>query len=121
MRPSERKARASTSAFDSRFAPEPQNGRPSQVPSTARRSRRENSLSPVIPSSHMLTATITLMDSTIPVGMAAQVNALSSVLKSGDVLGAKYTYSDESIGLTRHAWTYEVPAVAIEFPGEVPR
>ena len=36
-------------AFDSRFAPEPQYGRPSQVPSTARRSRSANSLNPVIP------------------------------------------------------------------------
>jgi hypothetical protein len=34
----------------------------------------------------------------------------------GEVLGAKYRWDgDPSIGLTRHAWCFEVPALAIEF------
>ena len=34
----------------------------------------------------------------------------------GDVMGAKYAWDgDPSIGLTREAWCYDVPAVAIEF------
>jgi deazaflavin-dependent oxidoreductase (nitroreductase family) len=33
----------------------------------------------------------------------------------GDMMGAKYTWNgDASIGLTRHAWCYEVPVLAIE-------
>ena len=32
----------------------------------------------------------------------------------GDVMGEKYTWDgDDSIGLTRHAWCYEVPVLAI--------
>jgi hypothetical protein len=36
------------------------------------------------------------------------------------VMAAKYTYSDDSIGLTQHAWTYEVPSVAVDFPDDAP-
>jgi hypothetical protein len=32
------------------------------------------------------------------------------------MMGAKYRWDgDPSIGLTRHAWCFEVPALAIEF------
>ena len=48
-RPRCRKPSESTSAFDSLFAPLPQCSRPSQVPTVARRSRREKSLKPVRP------------------------------------------------------------------------
>jgi hypothetical protein len=34
----------------------------------------------------------------------------------GEMMGAKYRWDgDPSIGLTRHAWCFEVPALAIEF------
>jgi deazaflavin-dependent oxidoreductase (nitroreductase family) len=36
----------------------------------------------------------------------------------GDVMGAKYHYSDLSIGLTQQAWSYDVPAVVIDFPAQ---
>jgi deazaflavin-dependent oxidoreductase (nitroreductase family) len=33
----------------------------------------------------------------------------------GDLMGAKYRWNgDPSIGLTRHAWCYEVPVIALE-------
>jgi len=54
-------------------------------------------------------------------GVARVVTDPDERLRIGDVMGAKYTYSDESIGLTQQRWTYEVPAVAIEFTPEVPR
>lgn len=42
--------------------------------------------------------------------------------RCGDVMGAKYVWGgDPSIGLTYHAWCYDVPAVAIEFDPEAAR
>jgi len=54
-------------------------------------------------------------------GVARVVTDPDERRRIGDVMGAKYTYRDDSIGLSQRAWTYEVPAVVIDFPAEVPR
>jgi len=47
-------------------------------------------------------------------GVARIVTDPDERRRVGDVMGAKYHYSDASIGLTQQAWTYGVPAVVIE-------
>jgi deazaflavin-dependent oxidoreductase (nitroreductase family) len=48
-------------------------------------------------------------------GLARPVVDVDERRAVGDVMGAKYTWDgDASIGLTRHAWCYEVPVLAIE-------
>jgi deazaflavin-dependent oxidoreductase (nitroreductase family) len=53
-------------------------------------------------------------------GVARIVTDPDERRRVGDVMAAKYTYSDDSIGLTQHAWTYEVPSVAVDFPDDAP-
>ena len=51
-------------------------------------------------------------------GVARVVDDPDERRRVGDVMGAKYVWDgDASIGLTYAAWCYDVPAVAIEFPG----
>jgi deazaflavin-dependent oxidoreductase (nitroreductase family) len=49
-------------------------------------------------------------------GVARVVDDPDERHRIGDAMCAKYTYSDESVGLTAQAWCYEVPAVAVDFP-----
>ncbi|MFM8815607.1 MAG: nitroreductase/quinone reductase family protein, partial [Actinomycetes bacterium] len=50
----------------------------------------------------------------VRVGRARMVTDIDERRAFGDVMAAKYDWDgDPSIGLTRHAWCYEVPAVAI--------
>ncbi len=47
-------------------------------------------------------------------GVARDVTDTDERLRVGDIMGAKYPWDgDSSIGLTRHAWCYEVPVLAI--------
>ena len=49
------------------------------------------------------------------VGVARDVTDADERRRVGDVMGAKYLWDgDPSIGLTRHAWCYEVPLLAID-------
>jgi deazaflavin-dependent oxidoreductase (nitroreductase family) len=54
-------------------------------------------------------------------GVARLVTDPDERRRIGDVMGAKYRYSDPSIGLTQQAWSYDVPAVAIDFAEQRPR
>jgi deazaflavin-dependent oxidoreductase (nitroreductase family) len=48
-------------------------------------------------------------------GVARDVTDPDERRRAGDLMGAKYSWDgDASIGLTRHAWCYEVPVLAIE-------
>lgn len=48
-------------------------------------------------------------------GIARPVVDVGERRTVGDLMGAKYPWDgDASIGLTRHAWCYEVPVLAIE-------
>lgn len=48
-------------------------------------------------------------------GLARPVVDVDERRAVGDLMGAKYSWDgDASIGLTRHAWCYEVPVLAIE-------
>ncbi|MCU1359043.1 MAG: hypothetical protein JWN99_332 [Ilumatobacteraceae bacterium] len=48
-------------------------------------------------------------------GLARPVNDADERRSVGDMMAAKYTWDgDASIGLTRHAWCYEVPVLAID-------
>jgi len=50
------------------------------------------------------------------VGSARDVIDPDERRRCGDLMGDKYRWDgDPSIGLTRQAWCYEVPAIAIEF------
>jgi deazaflavin-dependent oxidoreductase (nitroreductase family) len=51
-------------------------------------------------------------------GTARDVTDPAERRRAGELMGAKYPAweGDESIGLTRHAWCYEVPLLAIELP-----
>jgi deazaflavin-dependent oxidoreductase (nitroreductase family) len=47
-------------------------------------------------------------------GVARDVSDMDERRRVGDVMGAKYPWDgDASIGLTRQAWCYEVPVLAI--------
>lgn len=47
-------------------------------------------------------------------GLARPVSDPGERRRVGDLMGAKYSWDgDPSIGLTRHAWCYEVPVLAI--------
>ncbi|HEY4609857.1 MAG TPA: nitroreductase/quinone reductase family protein [Ilumatobacteraceae bacterium] len=47
-------------------------------------------------------------------GVARAVVDADERRRVGDLMGAKYGWDgDDSIGLTRHAWCYEVPVLAI--------
>ncbi len=47
-------------------------------------------------------------------GLARHVNDRDERRRVGDLMGHKYSWDgDASIGLTRHAWCYEVPVLAI--------
>jgi deazaflavin-dependent oxidoreductase (nitroreductase family) len=47
-------------------------------------------------------------------GVARAVSDVDERRRVGDLMGAKYGWDgDASIGLTRHAWCYEVPVLAI--------
>ncbi len=47
-------------------------------------------------------------------GIARHVNDPDERRRVGDLMGRKYPWDgDASIGLTRHAWCYEVPVLAI--------
>ena len=55
-------------------------------------------------------------DGRVVEGTARDVTDASERELVGDVMGAKYHWGgDDSIGLTRRAWCYEVPAIAVEF------
>ena len=55
-------------------------------------------------------------DGTVQEGQARDVTDVDERRRVGDLMGAKYHWDgDASIGLTRHAWCYEVPVIAIEF------
>jgi len=51
------------------------------------------------------------------VDLAATARAVTDPIerrRAGDLVGGKYPWDgDASIGLTRHAWCYEVPALAV--------
>ena len=48
-------------------------------------------------------------------GRARAVVDVEERRSDGDLMGAKYGWDgDPSIGLTRHAWCYEVPVLAID-------
>lgn len=48
-------------------------------------------------------------------GQARPVTDAAERKTVGDVMGSKYSWNgDPSIGLTRHAWCYEVPVLAID-------
>jgi deazaflavin-dependent oxidoreductase (nitroreductase family) len=50
------------------------------------------------------------------VGRARDVTDPGERRRCGDLMGAKYVWGgDAAIGLTYHAWCYDVPAIAIEF------
>ena len=52
-------------------------------------------------------------------GRARDVDDPDERHRCGGLMGAKYVWDgDPDIGLTYHAWCYDVPAIAIEFPGE---
>ena len=54
------------------------------------------------------------IEGNVRVGRARMVTDLDERRACGDVMAAKYDWDgDPSIGLTRHAWCYEVPVVAI--------
>ena len=47
-------------------------------------------------------------------GVARDVTDADERVRVGDLMGTKYPWDgDSSIGLTRHAWCYDVPALAI--------
>jgi deazaflavin-dependent oxidoreductase (nitroreductase family) len=47
-------------------------------------------------------------------GVARDVSDADERRRVGDLMGAKYPWEgDSSIGLTRHAWCYDVPVLAI--------
>ena len=49
-------------------------------------------------------------------GTARVITDPDERVRVGDLMGTKYVWGgDPDIGLTYHAWCYEVPAVAIEF------
>jgi hypothetical protein len=49
-------------------------------------------------------------------GRARLVTEPDERRRIGDVMGAKYDWSgDEAIGLTRDAWVYECPVLAVTF------
>ena len=49
------------------------------------------------------------------VGVGRDVTDPNERRRVGDVMGEKYPWDgDASIGLTRHAWCYEVPVLAID-------
>jgi deazaflavin-dependent oxidoreductase (nitroreductase family) len=49
-------------------------------------------------------------------GRARLVTEPEERRRIGDVMGAKYDWSgDEAIGLTRDAWVYECPVIAVTF------
>jgi deazaflavin-dependent oxidoreductase (nitroreductase family) len=49
-------------------------------------------------------------------GRARQVVDTDERRRVGDLMGAKYVWGgDPDIGLTYHAWCYDVPAIAVEF------
>ncbi len=51
----------------------------------------------------------------VRVGVARDVTDPEERRRVGDMMGQKYTWDgDPSIGLTRQAWCYEVPVLAIE-------
>lgn len=51
-------------------------------------------------------------------GIARPVTEPDERERVGDLMGSKYVWEgDPAIGLTYEAWCYEVPAVAVEFPG----
>ena len=51
-----------------------------------------------------------------PRGTARVITDPDERVRVGDLMGTKYVWGgDPDIGLTYHAWCYEVPAVAIEF------
>ena len=48
-------------------------------------------------------------------GVARDVTDADERRRAGDLMGEKYSWDgDSSIGLTRHAWCYEVPLLAID-------
>lgn len=50
-------------------------------------------------------------------GIARVVDDPAERRRLGDLMGAKYVWGgDPDVGLTYHAWCYDVPAVAVEFP-----
>lgn len=50
----------------------------------------------------------------VKTGVARLVTDASERQRFGDVMAAKYDWDgDPSIGLTRHAWCYEAPVIAI--------
>ena len=54
------------------------------------------------------------IDGNVRVGSARMVTDADERRAYGDVMAAKYDWDgDPSIGLTRYAWCYEVPVVAI--------
>ena len=56
------------------------------------------------------------IDDQIHDGIARVVTDPDERERVGDLMGAKYVWGgDPDIGLTYHAWCYEVPAVAVEF------
>ena len=58
-------------------------------------------------------ATIHVAGSDVPVA-AADVTDADERRRVGDLMGAKYSWDgDPSIGLTRHAWCYEVPLLRL--------
>lgn len=62
--------------------------------------------------------TVRLADAELT-GHARDVTDPDERRRCGDLMGAKYRWDgDPSIGLTRDAWCYDVPAIAIEFAAE---
>ena len=52
-------------------------------------------------------------------GLARLVTDPAERRRFGDVMGEKYDWTgDEEIGLTRDAWVYECPMLAVSFAGE---
>jgi len=59
--------------------------------------------------------TVRFADGVERVGLARAVVDPARRRRVGDVMGAKYGWDgDPSIGLTRQAWCYDVPAIAID-------
>ena len=59
------------------------------------------------------TATVHVAGEDITVAASAVIDA-DERRRVGDLMGAKYPWDgDPSIGLTRHAWCYEVPVLAL--------
>jgi deazaflavin-dependent oxidoreductase (nitroreductase family) len=52
------------------------------------------------------------------VGRARDVTDPDERRRCGNLMGAKYVWDgDPDIGLTYQAWCYDVPAIAVDFPG----